>query len=251
MKIYKLLLVLLTIVILTGCSTHKAGIAISNPGNYDYIKYDPKKIGGRLMRVTKVHDKIIYSYQRVYGPSIFTPYLLEHSKINEGESVLDIGTGTGVQAIFAASKASHVLATDIDKQALENTIYNARLYGVEGKISVLKSDLFNEIPFNKKFDVIIASLPYPWNKETQHYWELHERFFDDVSNYLNPKGRIYYITGLLNNITRIKKLIEKNNLKIMQLNMEYYAEDQLEPIVYFIQHAPISESTIDASSITK
>ena len=198
-----------------GCSTYKNNIAITHPGSYEYIKYDPKMIGGRLMRVTKIHNKIIYSYQRVYGPSIFTPFLLEHTIINEGESVLDIGTGTGVQAVFAAEKASHVLATDIDKQALENTIFNARQYGVESKVFVLKSDLFNEIPPNKKFDVIIASIPYPWNKETQHHWKLHERFFGDVGIHLNPNGRIYYITGLLKNIPRIKKLIEINRKNLI------------------------------------
>ena len=140
--------------------------------------------------------------------------------------------------MYAAEKTNHVLAMDIDDIALENTLINARYHNVDNKISVRQSDLFNALEPDEKFDVIISSIPYAWNEGTQGNWKLQERFFLDVGKHLNPNGRIYFLTGLLDNLPRTKKLIEENGLKIMRTHMAYDIHQNLEPIVYVIQHTP-------------
>jgi len=58
-----------------------------------------------------------------------------------GKSVIDFGCGSGVLAVAAAMLgAGSVLATDIDPQALEATLVNARNNAVSDCISICRSD---------------------------------------------------------------------------------------------------------------
>ena len=233
-----LLSFLFVLFLLPGCSQHTNNMKIIHSGKYDLIELGSIGDNPGQYRAYKVQNKIIYSHEEVISPTFFSVHLLEFSKIHKGESVLDIGTGTGVLAIFAAENASHVLAMDINKQALENTLLNARRLGVSDKISVRESDLFNALKPDEKFDVIISSIPYAWNAQSQGNWKLHERFFRDVGKHLKPKGRIYFVTGWLKNLPRTKALIDKNNLKIMRADMAFDPVKKFEPIVYLIKHTP-------------
>ena len=238
---FNVLAMLMTVFVVAACSHNPMWVnVITHPGKYELIRMGHKQVDEDFLRVTKAHDKIFYSYPDVLGPTFFSVYLLEHTEIHNNESVLDVGAGSGIQAVYAAEKASHILATDIDDAALKNTLINARRHGVEDKISVRKSDLFNALKSDEKFDVIISSIPYAWNEKTQNNWTLQQRFFLDVGKYLNPNGRIYFLTGLLDNLPRTKKLIEDNKLKIMRTHMAYDIHQNLEPVVYVIQHAPLS-----------
>ena len=80
-----------------------------------------------------------------------------------GGSVLDVGTGTGVMAIYASKLgAKSVLATDISDDAIECAIYNIARSNVD--VAVIKNDLTNGI--TDRYDVIIANLPMAMIKES-------------------------------------------------------------------------------------
>ena len=100
-----------------------------------------------------VANKKFLVHPDVRPPTINGAYLLEYSKVNKGEEVLDIGTGTGIHAVFAAEKAKRVVATDIYAPAVENAKANAQLHGVEEKIDFRVGDLFGPIKDGEKFDV--------------------------------------------------------------------------------------------------
>jgi release factor glutamine methyltransferase len=234
--------------LLHGCAQYEQREVVHHPGSYPVIKLGKQQIDGPIFRITQIRDKIFYSYPRILGPTFFSAYLLEHTQIREGETVLDIGTGSGVQAIYAAEKAQFVLATDIDQLALKNTLLNARRHNVAHKIEVRKSDLFDALKADEKFDVIIASIPYAWNEKTQKWWALQERFFNDVGKHLKPEGRIYFLTGLLQNLPRTKEFIERNQLRIVRLDMAYANEHDLEPMVYMIQHRSAVEKKLEEKS---
>lgn len=231
-----------------GCSQNNKLVATDHPGSYELVKLGDMYLEGETFNATKAHTKIFLSYPDVLAPTHFSIFLLEHTEIKEDETVLDMGTGSGIQAIYAAEKARHVLATDINERALSNTMINAQRHGVENKISVRKSDLFNDIKADEKFDVIITSIPYAWNDNTRANWRLHERYFEQVGKHLNPDGRIYFITGFLDNLPYTRKLINSNQLKIIKLNMAYSKNDNLEPIVYTITHAPTEQVKADENN---
>ena len=114
------------------------------------------------------------------------------------KTVLDIGTGTGIQAIKAVlAGAKHVDAVDIYKHAVECAEYNVRLNGASDKIRVFESDLFSNTPRNK-YDLIIANLPIVDCSEEDvklHSlfdpgFQYHKRLFEEASEYLAEEGRI-------------------------------------------------------------
>ena len=239
-KAKNIILVFTIFIVLAGCGQHQQWNRIEHPGSYELINMGDIDLNGERVRVTKAHDKIFYSFIQTNGPSFYSTYLLEHTEVKKGESVLDMGTGSGIQAIFAAENAGRVLATDITERTLENTILNARYHGVSDKIAVRKSDLFDDIKPEEKFDVIIVNIPFPWYDESEENWKLLERFFRDTGKHLNPHGRIYFLGGILDNLPRTHKIIEKNRLKIMHVNMTYIDnnDNDYELLVYHIQHAP-------------
>ena len=81
----------------------------------------------------------------------------------ESFDFLEVGCGAGCTAILAAlaSKRCHVLATDINETAVKNTIENAKLHGVDDRVKVVVSDVFNhEIFAGRKFDMIYWNFPW-------------------------------------------------------------------------------------------
>lgn len=92
----------------------------------------------------------------VFKPSQHGSTISNFIKINPGEKVLDIGTGTGFLAILAAKLGGKVFATDILPQAVKLAKHNADKNSVS--VDVRLGDMFE--PFaGEKFDVIIANVP--------------------------------------------------------------------------------------------
>ncbi len=183
------------------------------------------------------NEKAFHIYGKAVRPSIQGMFLLENSVINKGDVVLDIGTGSGIQAVFAANNASRVVATDISQDAVKSANINIKRFGLEDIIDVRLGDLFGPVKSNEKFDVIINNINYPEhvNNSNDPLWEVHERFFREVSQYLKPSGRIIYESGFLFNFSRIQEMVEKNGLQIMQMRMQTSVEYKKERMVYVVK----------------
>lgn len=82
-----------------------------------------------------------------------------------GARVLDVGTGSGVQALLAARHASHVVATDINPRALAFTELNAALNGFEN-VEVRLGSLFEAVA-GERFDLITCNPPYVVSPESR------------------------------------------------------------------------------------
>ncbi len=183
-----------------------------------------------------VNDHAFLVPEGVPRPSIQSVYLLSHWEIKQGESVLDIGTGSGVQSIFAAEISDHIVATDISAKAVETAKLNVQRFGLQDKIDVRSpGDLFAPVKPDERFDVILFNIDYPSNQYTQFWWEIHERFFAQVRQHLKPNGRIYYQIGYIDNIPRVKAMADKNGLRIMRLRMDERLIFRRAPIVFLLQ----------------
>jgi ribosomal protein L3 glutamine methyltransferase len=76
-------------------------------------------------------------------------------------AVLDLCTGSGCLAILAALAfpGATIDASDLSEDALAVAARNVRDYGLEQRISLLRSDLF-AAHADKRYDLIIANPPY-------------------------------------------------------------------------------------------
>ena len=215
-------------------NTDQPYMTVSHPGKYsleyfnspiDFPQYSRAKVDGREILATG--DVVI--------PSAQSLYMLTHFEVFEGETVLDIGTGSGVQAIFAADTACKVVATDIDALAVDVAKLNVERHGLENKIEVRQGDLFAPLGKDEKFDVILFNIDYPYNLDSGGLWKLHERFFAEVKNYLNPGGRLYYQSGHITNVQKVNDMVINNDMRIISMRMDAALKVDRYPIVYLIQ----------------
>lgn len=73
-------------------------------------------------------------------------------------TVLDLGTGCGIQALHASRSADRVIATDISQRAVELARANAHLNGI-ATIEVRLGDLFEPVS-GERFDRIVTNPPF-------------------------------------------------------------------------------------------
>ena len=80
----------------------------------------------------------------------------------EKPEVLDLCTGSGAIGISIAAKVpgAIVTMTDASEEALHTAMGNAGLNGVNRRCSFLLGDMFDAIPEDKVFDIIVCNPPY-------------------------------------------------------------------------------------------
>lgn len=100
-------------------------------------------------------DVLLEPAEGVFTPSPHGMFYARALRVEPGERVIDIGTGSGVLGIAAAKRGARVVVTDINARAIAAAEHNAQLNGVEveGRVGTLFAGAEGE------FDVILANLP--------------------------------------------------------------------------------------------
>jgi len=150
-----------------------------------------------------------FRLERVYGmpfivtPSVFNPKVPRtgeffasqiNSKLIDREwEVLDMGTGSGVCAVFAAKYARRVVAVDINAAAVRCAGINAVLNHLEEKIEVRHGDLYAPVS-EERFDLILFNPPFlrgAARDDRDRAWrssDVAERFAAGLGAHLKPGG---------------------------------------------------------------
>ena len=74
------------------------------------------------------------------------------------EAALDVGTGSGVQALLAARHSEHVVGVDLNPRALRVARLNAALNGVEN-VDLREGNLFEPVG-DERFGLVVANPPF-------------------------------------------------------------------------------------------
>ena len=158
----------------------------------------------------------------VYIPSDDTFLLAENLEIKKGQSVLEIGTGSGLVSMYASLLTDDVTATDINFNALELAEKNFKLNNIN-TIKLEFGDLFEPVK-DRKFDVILFNTPYlPTdsgdiiNDDLNYAFDggldgrkVIDRFINQVSNHLNDKGIVQIIQSSLSDNDRTLDMFDRN-----------------------------------------
>lgn len=167
-------------------------------------------------------------YPNTFWPFADSQPLVKHFRVAPGDSVLDVGTGSGVIGVFACYQgAGRVVGVDINPAAIESATHNARLHGFEGIMEVRRSNLFEALG-DERFDVITANLPFR-NKPAHDVvamsqwdtgFDTNTRFFEGVGRHLKPAGRIYFVQSNFGEIEAMQRLASAAGLRVAELASE-------------------------------
>ena len=92
----------------------------------------------------------------------FSPWI-DDEKV---ERVLDLCTGSGCIAIACAYafEQAGIVAGDVSADALDVALINRSNHGLDDRLQLIESDLFENIP-RQKFDIIVSNPPYVSEQE--------------------------------------------------------------------------------------
>jgi len=158
----------------------------------------------------------------VYKPAEDTFLLAENLAVEEGDVVLDMGTGCGILGVLAAKKGGKVVAVDVNPYAVECARVNAELNGVAEKMDIRRGSLFNSIQDCEKFDVVLFNPPYlPSKAGNQRAWieqawsggptgrNIIDKFISEAPNHLKEGGKILLVQSSLSNIGETVEKLEE------------------------------------------
>lgn len=175
----------------------------------------------KLQAAKNIHEKFVLKlcnedfiiYPQVFNPNIFfgTEFLAKQlieilSEFQEKPvKSLEIGTGAGYMSILAIlNGVTHATCTDINNNALENAMENAKKHNINDRITIRYSDVFNNLNSDEKFNLIFWNYPFGHVNKSLEELELLERALVDpfyqgldkylkhANDYLNPNnGRLF------------------------------------------------------------
>lgn len=131
-------------------------------------------------------------------------FLEENIKGNE--SVLDIGTGSGILAIASVKLgAARVVAIDVDRRAVSIARENSQLNGVRDRISVICADGLGAVI--GKYEIIVANIST----------KIILSMIPDLVSYLTEKGKLILSGILASEASEIQRSLEENGLTVVEI----------------------------------
>ena len=155
-----------------------------------------------------------------------------------GKTVADVGAGSGVLALAAArAGAAHVLALDINPNAVLSAAENARANGFGDRVTSACMDLLADLPHEPLFDVILSSPPKhagaPRDLADQgwHAGPGHRNvaaLFAQARERLKPDGRFYLMLSSDSDLDLFSRLIRDSGFRArLAVERSFYFESML------------------------
>lgn len=162
------------------------------------------------------------------GPGVFCPTttsrtLADALEIQEGDTVIDVGCGSGVLSFVAARLgAARVVGCDLSEAAIQQAKHNAKRLGLEDRVEFRAGDLFEPVR-DVQADVVIGDVSgVPDEIGQLAGWfpagitaggptgaELPVLMVEQVGDCLAPGGRMYLPTGTIQNESKILEVARR------------------------------------------
>jgi release factor glutamine methyltransferase len=197
---------------------------VAATGARAWLKLRHQVLGRRYRRLVLEH---VDGVPLVVLPDVFNPVLLRSGAILaravarmplENLRVLDLGTGSGIGAIFAARRGASVTAVDINPEAVRCAGINALLNQLEDRIDCRDGDLFEPVR-GERFDLILFNPPYyrgTPRDALDHAWRgegVFERFSAQLAGMLEPGGRALLVLSTDGDCAALLAQLERDGFR--------------------------------------
>ena len=191
----------------------------------------------------------------VYRPKLDTFVLAEAllRLVRESESVLDLGTGSGILAILAAKLgAARIVATDIHQESVTTAIANGRLNNVALRGAI--GSMFTPLSDGERFNLIVAnisSLPTSPNLPQNHSYvgrvvnagsdgrKYLDILIEQAPCFLKKEGILLFQHSNFSNLEKSEMLLKQSGWGVELVIREYpIGQTSAERIPYFLGHLP-------------
>lgn len=221
------------------CNYTEKDYILGKPLDNEYIELIEEKARERAETRTPIHYIIGKAYFAgeyfKVTPDVLIPRdeteilvrkAVELIKINGFKNILDIGTGSGcIACTIAKQTEATVLGIDISSDALRIALDNVTQLGINNRAVFRKSNLFDKIREEEKFDIIISNPPYiPYQDELSpevlkepsialragdNGLEFYKKIAAKAPEYLTAEGYLMFELGI-NESQFVKKILEKD-----------------------------------------
>lgn len=151
-------------------------------------------------------------------------------------TALDLGTGSGVAAIFAARRGYRVSAVDINPHAVRCARANILIQELEDQVDVFQGDLFE--PFHgETFDLVTFNPPFfkgtpkspldmAWRAEG-----VLERFAVGLTKMLKPNGKALFLLSTDGEKEHLLKSMKNNAVAVRTLAERRFGNETLSALL--------------------
>ncbi len=184
-----------------------------------------------------VAGKPLVILPQVFNPNLFLTSEFMVQALNERlipptVRFLDMGTGSGVGAVFAAAYTPHVTAIDINPAAARSARLNALLNHVEDRVQVHEGDLFAPVA-GQQFDIILFNPPYyrgqPKDMLDRAFRaeDVVERFAAALPHYLTPDGHLLLLLSTTTDESYFLHLFQQQGYSSTILTQRHLAGERI------------------------
>ena len=183
----------------------------------------------KLSRIDHVKS---FGFSLAVPPTVFHPDLYFSTRFIarylssldlKNKTVLDMGSGSGILSLIAASMGASVRSVDVNPEAVLATWENAKENQLEHAITVISGYLFEPIADDATFDYIVFNPPFfprPPKDAGEAAWQAGEnydvlrQFLINAGKHLNKAGKIVLIISSVMDIHKILNILADLNLKV-------------------------------------
>jgi len=163
----------------------------------------------------------VFNPKDYYSSVIIAEFISDIKDIKD-KHLLDMGCGSGIISVFAASSGAYCTAVDKNPESVKCAKDNAAQNKLDNKIVSVESDLFAKLEGENVYDIITFNPPYYKGEPANDFemafkggenLEVIQRFFESAGKYLTVNGVIYLITSSDSNLNLTEEIIKTYNFK--------------------------------------